>query len=221
MLHGWNNSISNWESIALKLSKSANVILVDLPGFGQTQTPPLDWNIFSYANFVRSFINKLKLSNLIIVGHSFGGRIAIILGSNKNICHKVILIDSAGLNIRDIKSKLLLLVARLGKPALRILPKPYSSTISRFFGSDDYKNAGCNLKIFKNIVLTDLTEYAKNIAVPTLIIWGDKDRILPLKHALKFKEIIPNSTLRIVWGSDHSPNLEKPDKLTEIINEFI
>ena len=221
ILHGWQNNLTIWEKTSYELSKSINVILVDLPGFGQTQIPPDSWDIFDYANFVETFIKKLSLDNLTIAGHSFGGRIALILGTKAKICKKVILIDSAGLPIKDFKSKFFLTAIGFGKPIIKILPKPLSKIIFDFVGSSDYKMAKELLPTFKKIVLTDLTEHAKKIKIPTLILWRDRDEILPITHAKKFKELIPHATLRIVWGAGHSPHTEKPEKFLEIVTEFL
>jgi len=219
ILHGWQSNIEAWKQTALELSKQITVVLVDLPGFGQTLEPQTPWEITDYANFVKDFIKRLELKEITLMGHSFGGRIALILAS-KNLCGRLVLVDSAGLPIKDLKAKIVLTAVKMGKPVLRLLPKKYSQIILNLLGSPDYKNAGTMLATFKRIVLPDLTSYAKKITVPTLIVWGDRDQMLSLKHAKRFKELIPNSTLRIVWGAGHNPHLEKPEKFREVIREW-
>ncbi|MFH1388784.1 MAG: alpha/beta hydrolase [Patescibacteria group bacterium] len=218
ILHGWQCNITSWTQVAVELSKQINVMLLDLPGFGQTQEPSTAWEITDYADFVEEFIKKLELTNLTIMGHSFGGRIALILAP-KNLCDKLILVDSAGLPIKDLKAKILLMATKVGKPILKLLPRKYSKIFLDLIVSADYKNSGTMLKTFKKIVLPDLSNYTKKITVPTLIIWGDRDEMLSLKHAKRFKKLIPNSTLRIIWGAGHNPHLEKPEKFVELIRE--
>jgi len=220
ILHGWKGSLLDWEFVACNISNSINVITIDLPGFGQTQWPTLPWDIFDYANFVENFIKKLEVKNISILGHSFGGRIAIILAS-KNICEKIILVDSAGLNIGNLRTTILKIGSKIGTPFLKLLPKKYKDLAIKAFGSDDYKTAGELTETFKKVILSDLSEYARKINLPTLIIWGEKDRLLPISHGLKLKNLIKNATLKIVWGSNHWPHQEKPQSFIEIVEEFI
>jgi len=80
ILHGWQNSSADWTLIAKEL-KEYKVILLDLPGFGQTAQPNSDFSIYDYAKFVEDFLDKLEYKKITLLGHSMGARIGIILGA--------------------------------------------------------------------------------------------------------------------------------------------
>ena len=97
LLHGWGGSIQTMIPIANILKDKCRVIALDLPGFGESDIPKEPWNSYDYANCIKNFIDTLNLKNIILFGHSHGGRISIILASKYNIAKKLILIDSAGI----------------------------------------------------------------------------------------------------------------------------
>ncbi len=219
ILHGWKNSLKNWESIAKNLANKFKVVLIDLPGFGASSVPknqPFD--TFDYAETVMKFIEKLNLKNITLIGHSFGGKTGIVVASKNNKIDKLILVDASGINS---KSLVTLLKIYLSKTVKLIFPKNLAAKVSASLSSEDYKTAG-NLKdSFKKIVTQDISENAKKIKIPTLIIWGENDKDVPLTSAKVLKNIIPNSSLRIVWKAGHHPHLEKPEKFLETVEEFL
>lgn len=219
ILHGWKNSLKNWEEVGKKLSNKNKVVLVDLPGFGNSSVPknqPFD--TYDYAQTINRFIEKLNLQNITLMGHSFGGKIGTIIASDNPKIKKLILVDNSGITNRNIVTSLKMYVFKIIK---FFLPKKLSEKFSNTLSSEDYKNAGSLRESFSQIVKQDTRESAKKINAPTLIVWGENDKDVPLSSAKILKEIIPNSTLRIVWRTTHHPHLEKPDKFMEIIEEYI
>ncbi|NLZ45085.1 MAG: alpha/beta hydrolase, partial [Clostridiales bacterium] len=97
LLHGWGASIQTMMPIFNILKDRFRVIIVDLPGFGESDTPLEPWNSYDYAKCINNFLEKLNINELILFGHSHGGRISIIISSNYNFVKKLILIDSAGI----------------------------------------------------------------------------------------------------------------------------
>ena len=102
LMHGWGCNVSTVASIASALEGTHRVISIDLPGHGQSGEPPLlpdgkPWGVIEYADCVESLIDLLKLKNFSLVGHSYGGRVAIVIGSRKNDVDKIVLVDSAGI----------------------------------------------------------------------------------------------------------------------------
>ncbi len=218
ILHGWKNSLKNWEEVGKKLAIKNKVVLIDLPGMGNSSLPKETFDTYDYAKLVNKFIEKLNLKNITLLGHSFGGKIGIIVASKNSVINKLILVDNSG-----IKQKTLLKFIKTAfyKIAKIFLPKKITMKIANYISSEDYKNAGDLLPIFKQIVTEDISESAKKINIPTLIIWGENDKDVPLSSAKKLKNLIPNCTLRIVWRAGHHPHLEKPEKFIEIVEEFI
>jgi pimeloyl-ACP methyl ester carboxylesterase len=142
------------------------------------------------------------------MGHSFGGRVAILLNAKR-----LILVDAAGLEFKMLKAKIFGLAADY----LRWIPQ----NIKNMFGSPDYKSSGPMRKIFVKVVNQDLSKEMSEIRCPTLIIWGEKDLVLPISQAKIIKETVGGAILRVVWGADHWPHLSKQKEFLEILNDYL
>lgn len=221
MLHGWKRNLKDWKIIAEKLSANKKLVLVDLPGFGSSSAPKMGFDTYDYAKLINALIRKLKLYNITLVGHSFGGKVAVVVASKNDSIKKLILVDASGIDEKSFISSLKIILSKIIKPVTKFLPEKVGDFVFNSLASSDYKNAG-NLKdSFKKIVRQDVEKEATKIKIPTLIIWGDKDNEVTTNSAKKFKSLIANSTLRIVWNAGHDPFLEKPDKFLEILREFL
>lgn len=214
ILPGWKRNSIEWQGFAEKIAQDHQVIVLDLPGFGLSQKPKSNWDIFQYAHFINSFLKKINLKKYTLVGHSFGGRIGIILASQGYPIDQLILVDAAGIERKNWLLKLKLASAKILKP---LIPK---NAVSKLL-CQDYFEAGEMKEIFKKVVNQDLVDLLPKIRVPVAIIWGEQDKILPLAHAKILHDKIKNSKLRIVWGAGHDPHFEKPDEFLEIFNEVI
>ena len=214
ILHGWQRSIDEWIPVAENIYGNYRILILDLPGFGGTSMPDNAYDTYDYATFVEHFLVKLGVCNCILIGHSFGGRLGIILASNTKFINKLILIDSAGI---EKKSLVLNLLDFVVKP----LSKFILVKIKERFESTDYRSAGKLRKTFVKIINQDLTYLLSKIDVKTIIIWGDKDNILDMRYAKIFKERIRNSIVRVIWGAGHSPHIEKRKAFLDILNEYI
>jgi len=222
ILHGWLRSIDEWIPVAKKLSYKFRVILLDLPGFGLSVKPKRSFNIREYSRFVESFLKKFQVDRCVLMGHSFGGRIGILLASEDSLISKLVLVDSAGIERKSLKTRIEISIARLvSKYLLKHLPKKYAYKMRSFFGSADYNEAGYMRDIFKKVVREDLTKHFSKIKSPTYILWGDKDPVLNVSQTKIFKNEIPNSTVRVVWGAGHNPHIEKPNEFMAIIEEIL
>ena len=98
VLHGWGRNSQEWLPLSQKLAKHKKIILVDLPGFGNSSTPQRTFDTFDCANYLKTFLEKIKIKKVTIIGHSFGGKTAIVLAHqlNKKV-KKLILITPSGL----------------------------------------------------------------------------------------------------------------------------
>ena len=217
ILHGWMRSLNEWLPIAKELSNHYQVILLDLPGFGKTVLPQTDYSIYEYADFVERFLDKLGIHKVSLLGHSFGGRIGIILAAKRNRINNLILVDAAG--VEELSNIAKLKIATF-KSARLVVPKPYAENLRNKFGSSDYKSSGAMRNIFLKTINEDLSYLLPQIDVPTLLIWGNKDTEISESKIRKMNKLIKDSTLRIVWESGHSPHLEKPKELIEILEEY-
>jgi pimeloyl-ACP methyl ester carboxylesterase len=232
ILPGWRRTSAEWGSISQKLGEQTlyNIWVLDLPGFGATPKPSEIWDTYDYTNFTKEFIKKMNISQYCVLGHSFGGRVATILASEattesediteKDRPQKLILLDSAGLEKLTIAKKLKILLFK----CLKFLLTPFPSIktkLQMYLGSTDYKNAGEMREIFKRVIRDDLKDLLPKIEIPTYILWGNKDQILNVKYAQELKQQIKGSVLRIIWGAQHSPHIEKPEKFLEVMKEIL
>lgn len=201
VLPGWKSRLADWTPFANRFKNKYKIILLDLPGFGGSAKPKEDWGIYEYFEFTKQFIADLKIKKLTVLGHSFGGRIAILLAARTDLVEKLILVDAAGMEVKGLKAILLGLV----KPWVRWLPQ----NIKNKLGSRDYRQAGAMRQTFIKIVNQCLRDELTGISAPTLVVWGERDGELSLKEAIMLHQGIKDSRLRIVWGAGHWPHQEK------------
>lgn len=229
ILHGWGGSSDSWVKVIEILKKNFFVICPDLPGFGKSQTPKTAWDLKDFAIWLKNFVDFLKIENFFLLGHSFGGRVAIKFSIQyPEMVKSLILCNSAGIKQKlGIKEKIIFQLALIGNAIfspkiLRRFKDRVRNLFYKFLRSSDYAKAkGIMKETIKKILAEDLLPELSKVKVKTLIIWGEKDRILPLKYAFVFKEKIKNSELKILPKIGHSPHLEDPEKLSEIILQFL
>ncbi len=227
VLHGWGADIRAIKPMADALSAKFRVWLVDLPGFGQSDLPGEDWDVYTYADFVKNLTVKLGITNPILIGHSFGGRLSIILAAKKLMTPpKIILIDSAGIKpkrgpdyyCKVYTYKIMKRVAALaGK-----LSQPLEEKIKGKFGSSDYKNANPLMRrVMVRVVNEDLTYLLKDIDCPTLLFWGEKDDATPLSDAKKMEKFIPDAGIVTVPGGGHYSYIDNFPMFNAVANKFL
>lgn len=219
LLHGWKNDLMVWNSITLTLG-SYRVIAIDLPGFGKSDFPSRPWAVKDYAEFLKAFLDKIEISKTNLIGHSFGGRVAIkfsVLFPEK--VSKLVLIDSGGIRLKSVKKILALILAKLGKifwqlPFLRKKINVVRRSFYKALQVGDYLENNSVMKdTFLKIIEEDLREEAKKIKIPTLIVWGEKDLITILKEAEILNKCISDSRLGIVKNYGHWPFIEKKGRI--------
>lgn len=228
ILPGWGNTRSTFNNLIRILKEHYTVYILDYPGFGNSSFPNRDLDIYDYANLIKNFITMNDIDNPIIISHSFGGRISIILsGLYKLPIKKMILIDSAGIkHKKKFKLKFKQMIYKLLKKISLILPKKirqiYLNKLIKIFGSSDFKNLDPNIrKTFIKVINEDLTKYLPSINTSTLLIWGENDLDTPLEDGKIMNVKIEDSGLIIIPNASHFPYLEYPYYITKIILEFL
>jgi len=217
LLHGWGQNIEMMKPIGDNFCDRFRITILDFPGFGQSSEPDFDWSISDYALMLEEFIKKLDIKKPIVMGHSFGGRVAIRYSANNPI-EKLILFGSPCIRIQE---KLPLYVVVLKK--LKQLPglNSFGEYMKKYIGSRDYKAASPLMrKVLVNTVHEDLSSYARNIEQPTLLIWGDRDTEAPLNDARQLEKIMIDAALIILPGS-HYAYLENLGRVVAILNNFL
>ena len=217
-LHGWGQNIEMMEPIAKPFSEEENILILDFPGFGKSGEPKEVWSLSDYATMVHSLVEKLKIKKPIIIGHSFGGKVAIFYASMFEIEKLVLLASPYKVAIPKVSFK----VRVLKKLAKIPLLKTIANQMKKNMGSTDYKNASPKMRsILVKHINTDATEVCKKIKCPTLIIWGTKDEAVPLRDAYEINGLIPNSAVIEYANNTHYAYLEDLNKTIKILKSFI
>lgn len=228
ILPGWGDTRGTFHKMIEILKEFFTVYIIDYPGFGNSSFPNRDLDIYDYANLIKDFITINSIDNPILIGHSFGGRISIILtGLYKINIKKMILIDAAGIkHKKSLKMKIKQFIYKSLKTISKILPKniknKYLNKLISIFGSTDFKNLNPNIrKTFIKVINEDLSKYLKYINTSTLLIWGEEDKDTPLNDGKLMNIKIEDSGLIIIPNSGHFPYLEYPYYINKIILEFL
>ena len=217
LLHGWGQNIAMMKPIGDLLCNRFRINILDLPGFGESDEPRESWSISDYSDVVEEFIKKLDIKKPIIMGHSFGGRVAIRYSSNHPI-EKLILFGAPCIRIHE---ELPLHIKAL--KSIKKLPgmSKFGEYMKKYIGSRDYKAASPVMRqILVNVVNEDLSKYAREIEEPTLLIWGDRDTEAPVADAKELEKIMIDAGLIVLPGT-HYAYLENLSQIINIINNFI
>lgn len=226
LLHGWGQNIEMMSPIGDALvDNNFEVYNIDLPGFGQSDEPDKPYNLDDYADFLAEFVKKNKIKNPILIGHSFGCRIAIKYTARKDSdVKKLVLTGAAGIKpkrgliyyIRIYLYKFIKLFQNVP------FVKHYIQEAIEKAGSEDYKNSSPIMKeVLKNTVNEDLTSTLKKIDVPTLLVFGSKDDATPLWMGRIMKKEIKNSKLIVYKGLSHYAYLENIKVFNQDVLAFV
>lgn len=226
LMHGWGCNHTTVRSIANCLNDRMRVWNVDIPGHGESQQPPTAWGVEDFTNLFEQFITQERLKQPALIGHSFGGRIAILLAS-RNKVGKIALVDAAGIKPKR-KLKYYLKVYSF-KTAKKILPlilgKENGAKIIDAWrgkaGSADYRNSSPIMRaVMSRCVNEDLKFAMPSITSPTLLIWGENDTATPLSYAKTMNRLIPDSGLVAFPNCGHYSFLDNPYGFKAVIREF-
>lgn len=217
-LHGWGQNIAMMQPIAEPFIKRHNVLILDLPGFGESDEPTEVWSIYDYAEMVNFFVKELKLKNPIIIGHSFGGKIALTYAIKYDPKKVVLLASPYKKKIKKESIKLKVLKSLKKVPGLNKL----ENVVKKHMGSTDYRNASEMMrKILVAHVNLDLTSELKNVKCSTLLIWGTNDEHADYEDALELEKSIKDCGLVTYEGCTHYAYLERLNQTINVLNSFI
>lgn len=227
VLHGWGAEIGAVMPIVNCLKTRFRVWAIDFPGFGKSDMPDADWDVYSYADFVRDFVLKTGIKNPVLIGHSFGGRICMILAGKKMIdINKIILVDAAGIRPkRHLDYYIKVYTYKCAKKiasAIGKFSKNAENKIKSKFGSADYKNADPVMRnVMVRVVNEDLSRFLPEIEQSTLLIYGENDDATPVTDAKKIERLIPDAGLVVLSGAGHFSYLDRPGQFSVIVNKFL
>ena len=225
LLHGLFGALSNWKTVVNEFSKNHRVIIPKIP---LTEINVKEANLESLTNFVKKFINKMKLKNFILIGNSLGGHIGLIY----TILHpkkvkKLILTGSSGLYENSFGGSF----PKRGDYNYindRVNHTFYNPNIlSKKYIDDVFDTLNDNAKCLNIITIArsaqrnNLAKKLYKITCPTLLVWGLNDTITPPSVAHQFHKLIPRSRLKFIDKCCHAPMMESPAKFNQLIKPFI
>jgi pimeloyl-ACP methyl ester carboxylesterase len=225
LLHGLFGALSNWEGVVERFSKNYRVVIPMLPIY---EMPIREAGLEGLRKYVENFVALKKFNNMIIMGNSLGGHIALMYTlNNADKVKKLILTGSSGLfedsmggsypkrgNYEYVKERVSYTFYDPNVATKELVDEIFETTNS-------IPKCLRIVAIAKSAQRNNLAEEIPNIKIPTLLVWGLNDTITPPMVAHEFNRLIPNSTLRFVDKCSHVPMMEHPEKFNTMVEDFL
>lgn len=249
LIHGIAGSSRTWKDVMPVLARNHDVIAPDLLGHGESAKPVGDYSLGAYASGLRDFLGVLGIPKATVVGHSFGGGVAMQLAyQHPECCERLVLVDSGGLG-REVSWMLRFMALPGAELLMPLIFPPFVRDRGNDLGQQLHKrgirsaridemwrsyaslaespNRKAFLRTLRSVIdpggqtVSALDRLYLAAGVPTLIIWGEHDDIIPVKHAYTAHEVIPGSELAIFDGAAHFPHAEQPERFCEVLCDFL
>lgn len=234
LLHGLGGYAERWSNIMPFLAKKFHLYAPDMIGHGQSDKPTADYTPEYFAKYVFDFMDSLGIKNTHMVGTSLGGQVVIECAATQSpAIKKIILISPAGIMRKSTPVLDAYTMAAL-YPTKEAVKNAYQMmvgegkqvseiSIERFLNNMSRPNAKMaflsTLLGLKNA--PDIFEKLARISIPTLLIWGKEDKLIPFEYSKQFVSAINNCKFIPMDGCGHSPYVEDPEKLSELVTEFL
>ncbi|MDH3622523.1 MAG: alpha/beta fold hydrolase [Myxococcales bacterium] len=250
LIHGMAGSATTWKQVMPALSERFTVLAPDLLGHGASDKSQGDYSLGAFASMLRDLMVALGYKRATVVGQSYGGGIAMQFAYQyPERCERMVLVDAGGLGpevnpllrlltLPGSEAALLLacappvrsIVESIGRLALRkkLENAPVVAELWRSYSSlGEVETRRAFLRTLRAVIdprgqaVSAISKLHLAAQMPTLIIWGEEDRIIPVEHAYAAHEAIPGSWLEIIDGVGHYPHCEAPDRFVASLTEFI
>jgi pimeloyl-ACP methyl ester carboxylesterase len=229
--HGWGHTHRNMLPLAEATRRLGSSVLLDLPGFGDSPPPPGAWSTADYADAVAEFLAARFSAEgppgrRIWIGHSFGCRVGLQLASrHPGLIGGLFLIAAAGLpRTRSLPERIRFAARRWAfRTARSLTPEgPRRDALRARFGSADYARAGPMRPILVKAVGEDLSEVARTVSCPAVLVYGDRDSETPPEIGTRLSGLIPQSRLIVLRGFDHwSVLTDGRHQIVQRLSEFV
>lgn len=249
LLHGIAGSSRTWRDVVPLLTDRFTVIAPDLMGHGRSEKPVGDYSLGAFASGVRDLLEVLDIDSATVVGQSFGGGVAMQLAyQHPEVCDRLVLVASGGLGrevnwmlramalpgseylmpvmfpgfVRDWGDSLLRVVTDRGVRLGRI-----SEMWSAYASLAEAENRGAFARTLRSVIdpggqtVSAMDRLYLASSMPTLIVWGDRDDIIPVSHAHAAADAIPGCRLVIIEGVGHFPQVEAPERFVAALTDFL
>jgi pimeloyl-ACP methyl ester carboxylesterase len=249
LLHGIAGSSRTWRDVIPRLTDRFTVVAPDLMGHGQSEKPIGDYSLGGFATGIRDLLEVLDIDRASVIGQSFGGGVAMQLAyQHPERCERLVLVDSGGLGrevnwmlrvmalpgseylmplvfpgfVRDWGDSLLRTITNRGVRLGRI-----AEMWSAYASLAEAESRQAFARTIKAVIdpggqtISAMDRLYLASSMPTLIVWGDQDDIIPVSHAYSAHEAVPGSRLVIIEGVGHFPLIEAPEQFVDALVDFI
>jgi pimeloyl-ACP methyl ester carboxylesterase len=244
LIHGTSASLHTWDGWVAALSPHRRVVRMDLPGFGLTgPAPDGDYSMARYTGFMKDLLNLLHIDQAVLAGNSLGGGIAWQTAlAHPNRVSQLVLIDATGYPLQPQSMPIgfrLAQISWLAPITQKILPRQMiAASVRNVYGQPDKVSPALvdryhelTLREGNRASLTQRFQYSSSDAalagqisqlrLPTLILWGSLDRLIPSAHGQAFHQDIPGSQLQVLEGLGHVPHEEDPEATVQAVVNFL
>lgn len=230
ILPGWGGSHETWRDFVNFIKNDfENVNVIDLPCFGTAPCPDSVWGVEEYTKYAKKEIDKLNYADFVLLGHSFGGQVAVNYAVEyPEKINKLILSCAAVFRPKYTFRRVAFgFIAKTGKtifklPIIEKFDVFAKKMLYRAVGSHDYENsAGIKRDIFKKTIRQDFRHQLPKIKAPTLVVWGRKDTYVPVRYGKKIHTLIPNAQLQIIEKGGHGLHIHNKNELKKHILDFL
>jgi pimeloyl-ACP methyl ester carboxylesterase len=239
-IHGLGSSADRWLDIPDAISMYYHTIAVDLIGFGGSDKPKdVNYTIEQFSEFILEFIEKIGLGGedrkITLVGHSLGGYIAVDFAiRNKGLIEKLVLLDSSGFlkgptplleqylnaakypsydSVRNVFEQMVAQPWKVLPVIINIFITRINSPGAKYPFESAYQNS--------TTTQIDLSRLKSIEDIPTLIIWGKSDNLIPIEYSEPFKQVFKNYRVEMIEDAGHAPFAEKPAIICELLHSFL
>ncbi len=234
LVHGLGGSIESWKSNIDELAKDLRVIALDLPGFGYSDKPEMNYTIKFYWNFVSKFIEELNLAPVAVVGSSLGGHVAAEVAINRpDLVSKLVLISTPGALPRSFKGTPALKrymkviharsMEQVRKALVAVDNKPvddaYAEAVYQRLAMPGAKEAFMSA-LRGSAQARRLDKLLNKIKAPTLVFWGKEDIMIPVKFVEPFVKM-KGSRVVLLENCGHRAHADKPAVVNRMLVDFV
>jgi pimeloyl-ACP methyl ester carboxylesterase len=249
LVHGLAGSSRTWQDVMPTLARTHDVIAPDLLGHGESAKPMGDYSLGAHASGLRDLLARLGVSSATFVGHSYGGGVAMqVAYQHPELCERLVLVDSGGLG-REVSWLLRLGALPFAEQAMPLIFSRWvadkATDVGRTLGRRGLRSAlldemwrsysslarSEDRKAFVRTIRTVVDSGGQTVSaldrlylaghVPTLIVWGERDRIIPVSHAHLAHEAMKGSRLEVLPGVGHYPQAEAPARFLQVLLAFL
>jgi len=250
LVHGLAGTMGTWNAVVDELATRCTVVAVDLPGHGRSEPVPGDSSLGTYANALRDLLDELGHRTATVAGHSLGGGVALQFAYQyPQRCERLVLVSSGGLGVEVSAilraaalpgaDHLLAIVAHrhliaagktIGRLAATVGVRPTPgllesgrgyATLAHGESRDSFVRTLRGIIDHRGQRFSGINRLPLMHDVPCLLIWGDRDRIIPVEHGRRAHRAMPSSQLEIFEGSGHFPHADDPERFARTLQVFI